>query len=173
MRSCSASSSNTRAMLRPGGAYSVSVIAASARCHECSAEFSDRDPSGSGVRRRIVFSLSASTRKASCRESRLSDTAEHFLELVRPGHFKLIVAAVFRRPVRPPPQKGRGMPEAIALHVVVLHLADALDSEGFPREILPGAPAALPPGHAGPAMAFGIRPRSPRVFLECVVPQRL
>ena len=40
------------------------------------------------------------------------------------------------------------MAEAIALQVVVLHLAHALDAQRLPRQILAGAPAALPAGHA-------------------------
>ena len=50
----------------PAGPYSRSTIMSSTRCHECSAEFSRRETSTSGVRRTTDFSLSASTRKAIC-----------------------------------------------------------------------------------------------------------
>src|SRR5258705_3981746 len=160
------SSSSTRGRLTPGGAYSASVIAASTRCHECSAEFSGREPSVIGVRRRIVFSLSASARNATWRTSRSSDTAKHLLQLVRRGDFKLIVAAVFRLLVGAPAQEDGGVPEAVALHVVVLHLAHALGSKRFPREILPGAPAALPAGHAPALVALRVRPFAPGMLLE-------
>src|SRR5262245_18751890 len=65
------------------GAYSASVIAASAMCHECSAEFSRRDASASGVRRRTVFSLSASTMNAIWRARRSLDIALLNLEVAR------------------------------------------------------------------------------------------
>ena len=74
--------------------------------------------------------------------------AEDLLELVRGRDLELIVAAVRRRLVGPPAQEGRRVAEAIALQVVVLHLADALDPQRLPREILARAPAALAAGHA-------------------------
>ena len=74
--------------------------------------------------------------------------AEDLLELVRRRDLELIVAAVARRLVGPPAQKDRRVAEAIALQVVVLHLADALDAQRLPRQILARAPAALPARHA-------------------------
>ena len=50
------------------------------------------------------------------------------------------------------------MAEAIALHVVVLHLAHALDPQRLPRQILAGAPAALAAGHAARSPAHRRRP---------------
>src|ERR1700709_880167 len=76
--------------------------------------------------------------------------AEHLLELVRSRDLELIVAAVARPLVEPPALKDRGVSKAIALHVVVFHFADALDTQRFPREILARAPAALAAGHARP-----------------------
>ena len=58
--------------------------------------------------------------------------AEDLLELVRGRDLELIVAAVGRRLVRAPALKDRGVAEAIALHVVVLHLAHALDPQRLP-----------------------------------------
>src|SRR5262245_36142406 len=56
--------------------------------------------------------------------------------------FELIVAAVRRRLVVPPAKKCGRMPEPVPLHVVVLHLADALDPQRLPRKVLARAPAA-------------------------------
>jgi len=53
--------------------------------------------------------------------------AEHVLELVGGRHLQLIVPAVFGSIVGPPAEKNGGVAEAVALHVVVLHLADPLD----------------------------------------------
>ena len=61
---------------------------------------------------------------------------------------ELVVAAVRRRLVGPPAQEDRGVPEPVALEVVVLHLADALDAQRLPRHVLARAPAALGAGHA-------------------------
>src|SRR5258705_10660405 len=129
-------SSTPRGRLPAGGAYSASVIAASTRCHECLAEFSGREPSVIGVRRRIVFSLSASARNATWRASRSSDTAKHLLQLVRRGDFKLVVAAVFRLLVGAPAQEDCGVPEAVALHVAGLDLAHARGSKRVPPTLL-------------------------------------
>ncbi len=73
---------------------------------------------------------------------------EDLLELVRSRDLELIVPAVLRPLVRPPSQKDRRVPEPIPLQVVVFHLAHALDAHRLPRQILPGAPAALTAGHA-------------------------
>ena len=79
-----------------------------------------------------------------CRRGR----AEDLLELVRRRDLELIVAAVARRLVRPPALEDRRVAEAVALHVVVLDLAHALDPQRLPRQILARAPAALPARHA-------------------------
>ena len=78
---------------------------------------------------------------------RTARRAEHLRELVSGRDLELIVAAVGRLLVRAPALEDRGVTEAIALQVVVLHLADALDAQRLPREILARAPAALPAGH--------------------------
>src|SRR5439155_26165907 len=74
--------------------------------------------------------------------------AEDLLELVGSRDFELIIAAVVRWLVRPPPQKQRRMAKAPSLQVVVLDLANPLDSQRLPRKILARAPAALGAGHA-------------------------
>src|SRR3954468_16048521 len=97
---------------------------------------------------------------------------EHLRELERSRDFELVVAAIARRLVGPPAQELRGVTEAIALQVVVLHLAYALDAQRFPREILAGAPAAVRAGHAR-SFGCGSRPIAPWMILERVLPQRL
>src|SRR4249920_1555553 len=82
--------------------------------------------------------------------TRRSGSAEDLLELVRSRDLELLVGAVGRRLVGPPSHKDRRVPEARALHVVVLHLAHALDSQRFPRKILARTPSALTAGHPSP-----------------------
>src|SRR5262249_51614922 len=98
--------------------------------------------------------------------------AEYLLQLVRRRHLELIVAAVFRLPVWPPAQERAGVAEAIALHVVVLDLADALDPQRLPRQILACTPAALSAGHAGHVRGVELRPLAPRMAVERVLAQR-
>ena len=64
------------------------------------------------------------------------------------------------------------MPEAIALHVVVLHFADSLGAQRLPREILACAPTTLPTGHAL-AHRFRAGPFAPRMIVQGVLAQRL
>src|SRR4030081_1617908 len=70
------------------------------------------------------------------------------VEFVGPDDFQLIVAAVLRQTVRSPVQELRGMAEPIALHVIVLNLADPLHPQGLPGQILAAAPAPLYSRHA-------------------------
>src|SRR5262245_60066213 len=100
------------------------------------------------------------------------DGAEDFRQFVRRRDLELIVAAVGRLPVRPPPQKDRRMPEAAALEMVVLHLADTLDPQRLPRQILAGAPPALSAGHPRVNVTADIRPFPPRMVDERVLAQR-
>src|SRR3954467_5594301 len=72
---------------------------------------------------------------------------ENLLELVSSRDLELIVAAIARWLVRAPAQKDSGMTEAIALQVIVLYFADALDAHRLPRQVLACAPAALSTGH--------------------------
>ena len=73
---------------------------------------------------------------------------EDLLQRVRRDDLELVVAAALRRLVGPPAHEGRRVAEAVALQVVVLHLADALDAQRLPRQVLAGAPAAGRAGHA-------------------------
>src|SRR6266566_2168715 len=85
--------------------------------------------------------------------------------------FPLIVAAVLRLLVGSPAQKNGWMPEALPLHVIVLDLADPLDSQRLPREILPGTPAALPAGHTA-RVRLDLRPLSPWMTVQRGLAQR-
>src|SRR5262245_821146 len=98
--------------------------------------------------------------------------AENALELERSRDLELIVAAVLGRLVRTPALKRRGVAESIALHVVVLHFAHALDAQRLPRQILARAPAALPAGHSLHRAGIELGPFAPRVTLERVLAQR-
>src|SRR6185436_12003059 len=99
----------------------------------------------------MIFCALCGLRVDRCRlegSARRTCRAEDLLELVSRRDLELIVAALGRRFVGAPPQKDRGVAEPIALHVVVLDLAHALDPQRLPREILARAPAALPARHA-------------------------
>src|SRR5262249_35009553 len=86
---------------------------------------------------------------------------EHLVELVGRRHVALVVAAIARRLVGPPSEEGRRVAEPIALQVVVLHLAHALDAERLPREVLAGAPATVSAGHPLMLAAVRLRPVAP------------
>src|SRR5687767_13049734 len=60
------------------------------------------------------------------------------------------------------------MPEAVSLHVVVFHLAYALDSEGFPGQVLSCAPAALRAWHEDRLRSRG-SPLAPGVIVHRVL----
>ena len=109
------------------------------------------DPESTTPRRLQARSIRAASAPTATR-------AEDLLELVRRRDLELIVAAVGRRLVGPPAQEHRRVAEAVALHVVVLHLAHALDAQRLPRQILAGAPAALAAGHARQSPAPAPRP---------------
>ena len=63
------------------------------------------------------------------------------------------------------------MAEAIALQVVVLHLADALGPQRLPRQVLARAPAALRARHARRVVG-GAGPVAPGMVLQRVLAQR-
>src|SRR5262245_5092293 len=87
--------------------------------------------------------------------------AEDLLELVRRRDLELIVPTIGRSLVGSPALEDRRVPEAAALHVVVLHLADTLHPQRLPRQIFPRAPAALAARHAGHLTALGSGPLAP------------
>ena len=64
------------------------------------------------------------------------------------------------------------MTKTVALQVVVLHLAHALDPHRLPRQILPGAPSTLPAGHPG-ELGGGASPFPPRVLCQSIRSKRL
>src|SRR5881628_527426 len=76
---------------------------------------------------------------------------EDLVELVGTRDLELVVTTGRGSLVRPPAQEGRAVAEAVALQVVVFHLAHALDAQRLPGEILAGAPATLATGHTGAA----------------------
>src|SRR5262245_56522270 len=61
--------------------------------------------------------------------------AKDLRKLVRSRDLELIVAAIDWLFVRPPPHEHRGVPKSRPLHMVVLHLADALDPQRFPGHV--------------------------------------
>src|SRR4051812_730308 len=99
--------------------------------------------------------------------------AKHLLELVRRRDLQLIVLAVHRPLVRTPSQEYSGMPEAVALHVVVLHLADTLDPQRLPGQIFAGAPSTLPARHTRGGCGVRLRPVTPRMVLQRAIAERL
>src|SRR5260370_19684976 len=98
--------------------------------------------------------------------------AENLRELVRRGDLELIVSAVARPLVRAPALEDRRVAKPPPLHVVVLDLADALDSKGFPGEILARAPSALAPRHASHLTATSLGPLAPRMLLDGAFTER-
>src|SRR5207247_11401542 len=96
---------------------------------------------------------------------------EDAFELVGRGLLELVVATILRWLVRPPPDEGRAMPEAVALQVVVGHLDNPFRSERLPGQVLAPVPAACCPGQT---LAGGIRaaerrplgPLAPRLPLQ-------
>ena len=94
--------------------------------------------------------------------------AEDLLELVRSRDLELIVGAVVRRLVGAPALETAAWRNAVALHVVVLHFADALDAQRLPRQILARAPAALAARHARRRRLARCRPLAPGMIVERV-----
>ena len=113
-------------------------------------------------------SVDAASRYIGLRPRVAGACAKHLLELVVRGDLELIVFAVDRRLIRPPAEKHCGVAETVALHVVVLHLAYAFDSQRLPRQILASAPAALPARHACGSRGINLRPVAPRMVIERV-----
>src|SRR4029079_18251225 len=101
--------------------------------------------------------------------------AEYLLELERRGLLELVVAAVGRLLVRAPTLERGGVPEPIALEVVVGDLRDALDAQRLPRQVLAAVPARRRSGQplAGLLGRLGpLGPLAPRVALERVLAER-
>src|SRR5437867_132611 len=98
--------------------------------------------------------------------------SEDLGELGGRSDLELVVPAVRRPLVGTPAGEDGRMPEAGALQVVVLHLADALDPKRLPGEILALAPAAGRTRHPGPSLK-GAGPLPPRMRHEGIFAQRL
>ena len=81
--------------------------------------------------------------------------AEDPLQLVGRRDLELVVAAVPRRLVGAPAQEGRGVAEAVALHVVVRDLAHALEAAAAPSSDPCPVPAALRRRAAASASSLG------------------
>src|SRR5690606_4285328 len=79
--------------------------------------------------------------------------------------------ALARLTVGPPAQERRGVTKAMALEVVVFHLAHALDAQRLPRQVLAAAPAALAAGHAR-GLLPDVGPLRPWVSFQRVLAQR-
>jgi hypothetical protein len=71
---------------------------------------------------------------------------EHAFQFEWRRDLQLVVAAFCRAAVWAPAQEGGGVPEAIALQVVVLHFADPFDAERLPRQVFPALQRLWPPG---------------------------
>src|SRR6185295_19421403 len=88
-----------------------------------------------------------SVRPRSRRIRTTSRTGEDPRELEGRGLLELIVAAVLGALVRTPALEVGAVAEAAALQVIVGDLADALDPERLPAQVLAPVPAAPGPGH--------------------------
>src|SRR5262249_17505148 len=97
---------------------------------------------------------------------------EHLGQLVGRGDLELVVAAVTRPLVGPPPHEGGRVAKAVALQMVVLDLAHALDAQRLPREVLARAPAAVAARHPLALAACRLGPFAPGVVLERPLAER-
>src|SRR5262249_38590016 len=97
------------------------------------------------------------------------EVPEDLGELGGRSGLEMVVATDVGLPIGAPTQKDSPVPEAIALQVVVLHLAYALDPQRLPSEILARAPAALRARHADGAIGR-LRPLSPGMRCDRVPP---
>src|SRR5262245_44438726 len=84
--------------------------------------------------------------------------AENLREFERRRDLELIVSAVGGPLVLAPAQELRRVPKPVALQMVVLHLADALEAQRFPGEILAGRPAARATRHPRPRLGARLCP---------------
>src|SRR5262249_29972857 len=123
------------------------------RCHAWTLHHLDPDPRQSATRTRRAAASSGGTRSG----------GEDLHELVGLRDFELVITAVLRSFVGPPAQEERRVAEAIPLHVVIPHLADALDPQRFPRQVLTCTPAALRARHAA-RCGGGAGPLAPGVI---------
>src|SRR5262245_33959797 len=109
---------------------STRCAAASARGRESASTCSTCPRRSGQLRKRSIPTISQTTGRDSTKRS---GSAENLLELERRRDLELFVGAVGRRLVWTPSFKDGGVAEPRALHVVVLHLAHALDAQRLPR----------------------------------------
>src|SRR4051812_40090586 len=76
---------------------------------------------------------------------------------------ELVVGARPRVPVGPPATEVRGVPEPVALHLVVRDLDDELRPQRHERQVLAGVPAGDVAGHPPVDVRLRVRPVAPRV----------
>src|SRR5207244_673490 len=93
--------------------------------------------------------------------SRPRVTKHPLIELAWGDDFKLVVATVARRLIRPPPQKDGRVAKTPALQVIVLDLADPLNPQRLPRQVFACTPPALGARHPGDVAGATLRPVAP------------
>src|SRR5438874_868700 len=96
--------------------------------------------------------------------------AEDVGQLGGHDHLELVVGARRRASVGAPALEVGGVAEALALHVLVGHLAHEFRPQRLPRHVLALAPPAEAPGHAASRRGDGLRPPRPRMTLEGALP---
>src|SRR5207247_5276490 len=117
-----------------------------------SASTSSTSPGACARRRSRSIPTPRPRSRAAGTATSLRRPSEDLGELGGRSDLELIVAALRRPFVGTPAHEGGRMPEAGALQVVVLHLADALDPERLPGEVLALAPAAGGARHPSPSL---------------------
>src|ERR1700678_3388291 len=81
--------------------------------------------------------------------------AEDLPQFGRQGAVQLGVGARLRRSVRSETLQRRGVPEPVALEVVVAHLGHQFGAQRLPRQVLSGAPPTRPSGESLTWAPFG------------------
>ena len=107
--------------------------------------------------------------KSNCKGSPAS--RENCHQFLGRNNFELAVSTILRPLIRPPSAKLGHVAEARTLHMLVGNLDYKFRPQGFPRKILPLAPAAFASRDALPCWAFFgmIRPFPPRVIQQSVL----
>src|SRR5262245_40189518 len=100
--------------------------------------------------------------------------AEDLGELVGDGQLELVVGARGGRQVGPPALEAGGVPEPVALEVLVGDLGDELDPQRLPPHVLLGVPAAGGARHPPARLVrLGVGPLLPGMPVERALPVRL
>src|SRR5438046_6580299 len=101
--------------------------------------------------------------------------AEDPLQFVGRCDLQLVVAAVLGALIGTPAYELRSVAEASSLHVIIRDLADALNPQWFPTQVLAAIPAARRAGQALPfrvSLFLGLRPPAPRMSFKRTLAQR-